>query len=301
MAFSAARWSWTAMALRTVIESAQAASAETRRLSLLYLAGAESPPDWLSRALSAEPDGNDFHITEVMSLAAMLEQLRDAPYDVCLVDEDASDRAASELIGAIRSGANQHQAVIVLSDRDTRQHAAKYLAAGAAAYLSIPRTTSAELICHLRRAEATASTALERDRLQGWWAQRGRQDQQSIQNLLHDEQTLVKTWQERWQAPPPRTLAEVDDAITQQLRPACRDLLEAYLLLGREDLADDVRSFAILLRDTELPLACLLEDYLFALSSLATDRGVRSARHVVDRGHLLLLEILLSWTGKADA
>lgn len=281
------------MNLSTTIQPDEDLAKTPQRLSLLYLSGVESPPDWLSRALRNSVD-IEFRVCEVLSLAAMLEQFREAPYDVALVDEVATDRSPRELMDAVRSGAHHHQAVVVLTDSSDRRRAVDFLAAGAAAYLSARQTTPAELVWQLSRAAEQHRLASEAERLRGWCEGREAQECQAIHKLLEDETALVAALVHDGPAS-----AVVDAAITQRLGQACGDLLQAYLLLGRDEMQSDVRHFAIRLRQTQLPLAHLLSDYLQAVQALVAQRGARSARHVLDRGHLLLLEILLSWTGKA--
>jgi CheY-like chemotaxis protein len=234
---------------------------------------------------------DQIEITETPSFTAGLERLREQDYDVVLLDQDTSRRPAAELIAAIQAGTRPDQAVVVLADGDDRLLAADFLLAGANAYLSLRSTTTRELVCQLQRAARLSQLQAENRRLHSWQQRSGERDQEEVLDCLQEEERLIAQF-------------ATSSGITEFERPPtgrqnCGELLQAYVVMGRGGLDDEVRRLVVGWRAQDRPLAALLADFNAAHHALVQDRGGRSARHVLHRGNLLLLELLLSWTEHA--
>jgi len=267
--------------------------AECPELQVLYILGPTSPQTWLPRAL-AETEFSRIRVVESPSLSLSLERLRETSFDIVLLDQDATPRPAHEVIPAIRCSAHDFQAILVLGESDDLPRAADYLAAGATGYLSLRLTTASELVWQMVLAAERSQLLAENEQLRAWQRRHEEHQQEEILSLL-EEQTSVFAISARLRehrVDPPLTASP---AVVDSLVTACRELLQAYVVMGRGHLAAEVRQLAQQLHASHIPLAELLHRFAQAMQGLIKVRGARSSRHIYDRGNLLLLDLLLQW------
>jgi DNA-binding NarL/FixJ family response regulator len=274
-----------------------AVQAEPTELHLLYVRGPRSPADWLSRALD-DCAPYRVRVVETPSLMLALEQLRTEVFDVVLLDCDTTARAPADVLQAIRCSANEHQAVLILGDDDDRRSAAAYLDEGASGYLSLRLTTPHELLWQVTLAAERGRLLAENQQLRAWQRRQEAHEQQETLKLLDEQQAIFRY------GAPRCDYRGLSDSATESGRSArlagrYRELLQAYVVMGRGQLTAEVERFAAELPRDGLPLSQLLDGFTEALRGLVRDRGGRSARHVYDRGNLLLLELLLKWADRA--
>jgi hypothetical protein len=265
-------------------------------LNVLYIAGPLSPRDWLPKALSDGAAGA-IDVTVTPSLLVGLEHLREQAFDVVVVDRDASDRSAADLMLAIHASTHEHQSVLVLSDHHDRTEAADYLLAGAAGYLLLHLTTIQELIWQLHSAAQLARLQVENQRLRSWQERYREHEQTEVLGLLDEQSQLFAIaagLREHSASSGPL------DAKTESIRlqQAFRELLQAYVVMGRGQLTGEVQDVVNRLHAESHSLAATLHAFTKALRSLVQDRGARTSRHVLNRGNLLLLDLLLKWADR---
>jgi DNA-binding NarL/FixJ family response regulator len=267
-------------------------------LRVLYILGPLSPREWLERALDDGAAGA-VQVTVTPSLNVGLEQLREQAYDVVVIDRDASDRPAADLLSAIQAGTDEHQAVLILADGEDRGEATNYLLAGASGYLGLRHTTTRELVWQLHAAAEQSQLQRDHRRMQTWQSRADQLQQQEVLGLLQEQITRF-TWAARREDPRypgTRTSRETPHDWPQ----TCRELLQAYLVMGQGHLADEVGRLADRLHDKSESLPSLLLAFAQAMHDLVQDRGTRSARHVVHRGNLLLFDLVLAWADRHSA
>jgi DNA-binding NarL/FixJ family response regulator len=263
-------------------------------LDVLYLLGPASPRGWFARALSNQP--TPIEVRDCPSLAVGLEQLRAAPYDVVVLDRDVSDRPPAETMLAIQTSTHELQAVVVLSDDHQRHDAAEFLSGGAAAYLPLRTTTPAELAWQLQAAAERTVLRRENQQLRAWQQRHAEREHEAILELLK-EQAAVFQAAARGDTSTHHT-ALGPPQLADRLREQCRELLQAYIIMGRGHLAGEVRRFTDRLHTEQIPLTEILETLNEAITRQAADRGSRSFRHIFNRGNLLILDVIVQWNAR---
>ena len=261
----------------------------------IYVLGPHSPRGWLDEAL-AQSHHCSYDITETPALSVALDMLREQPFDVVLLDADANDRSLPEVIKTVRGQTHEFQPVLILADGDDRREAGACLEAGAKAFISIKSATNRELAWHVETAAINGHDQRELVRLRSIQQRHAEQQQSELIRLL-DEQISIFTTAANLRRHQDDNGSEAE-ARLPLLIDQCRELLKAYVVMGRGHLADEIHRFANELYDHKIGIAMLLQGFSSAIQELIHDRGTRSARHVYDRGNLLLLDLLLQ---RADA
>ena len=71
-----------------------------------------------------------------------------------------------------------------------------------------------------------------------------------------------------------------------------RELLRAYVVMGAGNLADEMTTLASLLADASVSAQRTMQLHVHVLEELIGSLGNRSARHVMNRADLLVLEVM---------
>jgi hypothetical protein len=71
-----------------------------------------------------------------------------------------------------------------------------------------------------------------------------------------------------------------------------RELLRAYVVMGAGNLADELTTLAALLADAGISAQRTMQLHVRVLEDLIGSLGNRSARHVMTRADLLVLEVM---------
>jgi hypothetical protein len=71
-----------------------------------------------------------------------------------------------------------------------------------------------------------------------------------------------------------------------------REMLRAYVVMGAGNLADEMTTLASLLADASISARRTMQLHLHVLEELVGALGNRSARHVMNRADLLVLEVM---------
>jgi hypothetical protein len=267
-------------------------------LQVLYILGPLSPRDWFERALDDGAAG-DIQVTVTPSLSLGLEQLRERSYEVVVVDRDASDLAATDLLAAIHAGTHEHQAVLILAEGESRVDATDYLLSGANGYLCLRQTTTRELVWQLHAAAEQSRTQRQYQRLQARQSHADQIQKQEVLSLL-EQQISRFTWATR-REDTPRLAADRLTTSPSDGRQSGRELLQAYLVMGQGQMADEVQRLAARIQSRGESLPAALLALAEAMHELVQDRGTRSARHVIDRGNLLMFDLVIAWASRLPA
>jgi hypothetical protein len=207
----------------------------------------------------AESHGPPLIVTEAAGLTAGLARLRSEAFDVVLIDDDVSSSAPRDLLQVIQAASHECQPVMVLADPPQPSAACAYADAGAAGYLSLRQHTAGELICQLARAADAGRWRAEHQSLLRWRDRQQELEERESSEWLEDLSRLVDTWratpvenadlgrggQRRGadlranhgvpRAPPFAASAG------ESLADALRDLMQAYVLMGRGALAAEIK------------------------------------------------------------
>lgn len=81
--------------------------------------------------------------------------------------------------------------------------------------------------------------------------------------------------------------------LPEQLLRHYRELLRTYVIMGSGNLAEELQSLAELLVGAGLSARQTMQLHLRCLEELVHGLGSRSTRHVMTRGDLLILEVMV--------
>lgn len=281
-------------------------------LDILYVLGPDSPGGWLAHALATEQKSDEFRVTEVTSLGLALEQLRLAPYDVVVIDDDAPDCRPHTAIQAVTSVTRDEQAVLVFSAGSSRAEASEFLRSGATSFISLPATTPSELICQLEAAARRDREATELQRLRAWHEQHAQHEQERNLTLMNVQASLIESYQNK--AYPHSVIGDPSRHVTydeagfnshsaerhDSMIDDCRDLIRTYVLMGHGGLREEIDRFVQQHRDLGLSAPIMAMQVTRVIYELIRSRGKRSSSHVLHRGNQLLLDLLLTWSDAVE-
>ncbi len=91
----------------------------------------------------------------------------------------------------------------------------------------------------------------------------------------------------------PRTNAEPTKCdLPERLVTHYREMLRAYVVMGVGNLVDEMAGLASLLADADISAQRTMQLHVHVLEELIGSLGNRSARHVMNRADLLVLEVM---------
>ena len=277
------------------------------RIRALYITGRQNSGAWLADAFAAECTSHLIfeEATDAIDAAA---RLRDEPFDVVFINHLPGEFDALEFLEAVRVGGFE-EAVLVLGTPSERVMAAVAYEAGADAYLCVENTTTRALLWTVGWAIQRHELLRENHRLQQLQQQRLEQEHQEAARLLADQRQMVQELevlagdQKMEVAGLPSARDELDRVpatmspeglkLPSQLVGFYREMLRAYVIMGAGNLSAEMNSLAELLvaADVSAQQAMLL--HVRVLEEQVRGLGSRSARHVMVRADLLILELMI--------
>lgn len=273
-----------------------ALSATRSRLRLLLVVADGEQAERLGEALQSEGTSRVEFDTAIGATVA-LEALRVEAYDALLAIHLTDRLDTISLAEALRA-AGDDTPLVVLGDQPAIELEADCWAAGADAYCHAPQATPRHLLWLLIR--AIEQRELARDN------RRYRQAEQSRLSLEHDETERLLSEQralidELEGLPSLATDRPVllditplaTNAIPSSLAERYRELLRAYVVMGAGGLTDEMRRLAETLAADGCGAPQLMELHLETLGKQVEGLGNRSARHVMTRADLLVLEVMV--------
>jgi DNA-binding response OmpR family regulator len=263
------------------------------RMRVLFITGRQRTGGWLAEAFAAD-SAAEVQLYEAEGTASGLARLRDEVFDAVLISHDGQSLNAFEVLDAIRAGSSDEQPILVLGEQRYEELADLCFESGADAYVCVHSTTVRTLIWQLARATERHQLLAENRRLQQECRHRQELEQDEATRLLRQQQALICSADEPADGP---TAARPGGVPRTDLPPSLiahyRDLLRAYVMMGSGNLARELNALAGLLvaAGATAPEAMLL--HLGVVEETIRGLGTRSARHVMNRADLLILELLL--------
>jgi len=262
------------------------------RLRVLHLAASQRSGGWLAEALALDRAA-EVTLVEVHGPTEGLTRLRDEAFDAVLVSHEPGEIDALELLAALRAGGTD-EPLVVLGRESEFDFASACHEAGADAYVCVPATTTRMLLWLLARAVERHRLIRENRRLVQAERQRLRLEHGEAQRLLDQQRRLI------------RDLAPPGDAQEETRAPGAgprelpaglvshyRELLRAYVIMGSGNLAAEMATLAEMLASADVSAPRTVEMHLGVLEELVRGLGNRSARHVMARADLLVLEVIV--------
>ncbi|MGQ9574819.1 MAG: hypothetical protein ACUVUC_05840 [Thermoguttaceae bacterium] len=278
-------------------------------MRVLFLASRQRTGGWLAEAFAAD-SACEVILEEAAGSAAGLARLRDETFDAVLVSHEPGELDALELIEGYRAG-GADEPIVVLGNQSEQEMAALAFEVGADGYLCAHTATTRALIWLLARAIQRHQLIRENRRLNLAERQRLQREHEEAERLLAEQRALICELEAlQNQAGASQSSSGLADKPpqgpdTQQAPPRLpvglpaglidhyRELLRTYVIMGSGNLAAELRRLAGLLATAGVSAQQAMHLHLSVLEELVHGLGTRSTRHVMTRGDLLALEIMM--------
>lgn len=282
-------------------------------LRLLFITGSHRTGDWLTEAF-AHDSAVHTSIEEALGMANGLARLRDEAFDAVLATHEPGQLDGLDLAEALRGGGSE-EPLILLGAQSEQEVMPLAFEAGADAYVCVNTTTTRSLIWIVARAIERHRLIRENRRLAHTEQHRLQQEHHETQRMLDEQRSLIRdleavvesteassTTDRRRIATQPATNDEADaDApyapkpldLPEPLVRHYHELMRAYVIMGSGNLGDDMSRMAELMADAEISAPETMQLHVSVLEEMVKGLGTRSARHVMTRADLLVLEVMV--------
>lgn len=272
------------------------------RMRVLFITGPQRTGSWLAEAFSAD-SASDVELVEAMGIAQGLGRLRDELFDAVLVSHEQEGVDALEVLDAIRAGSSDDQPIIVLGEPSEQEMGALCFEANGDAYVCVHTTTTRTLIWQVARAIERHTLIAENRRLQQSHRQRLRLEHGEAHRLLQQQRAMIDHLTEISRDDPTQlgetvgnhlpTPGGLPDGVPAELTCHYRELLRAYVIMGSGNMAEEMNRLAELLASAAITAQQAMLLHLQVLEELIAGLGSRSARHVMNRADMLILEVMI--------
>ena len=277
------------------------------RMRVLYVTSYQRTGSWLADALASQRESKVL-LEEAVGGAAGMERLRDELFDAVLISHDPPELDGLDLVEGIRTGGGD-EPLILLGAASEQEMIAPAFQAGASDYVCAGASSSRMLIWTVARAIERTHIARENQRLLESGRQRIAQEHEEASRLLAQQRTLLGNLEalcrlhdlESASDSPAASLQRetiysargVTPRLMAQLTEHYTELLRAYVIMGSGNLAEELGVLAELLASAGVPARQVMLMHLDVLDDVMRGLGSRSARHVLNRANLLVLEVML--------
>jgi CheY-like chemotaxis protein len=256
-------------------------------MRVLFITGPDRTGGWLAEAFASD-SASEVLLEEAIGVAAGLARLRDELFDAVLISHDGRSLDALEFLDAIRTGSSDEQPIIVLGQQSEQQMADLCFESGADAYLCVNSTTTRTLIWQVARATERYRLINENRRLEQDYRHRLRLEEGEADRLLSQQRSLIAG--RTHEGPPTDTAGDLPESLVEHYR----ELLRAYVVMGAGNLKDELIALADLLVAAGMTACDAMTLHLHILEEMIGGLGSRSARHVMNRADLLILEMMFN-------
>ncbi len=270
------------------------------RVRLLYVTPLGQPGDWLRDVFESETAAR-FDFDEAIGVANGMARMRDEAYDIVLVSHTPGVLDSLAFVEALRT-ADQELAVVVLGTASVAELEPLAFAAGADAYCCATSTTTRSLLWLFARAIEHRSLLSENHRLVEAQRQRLASEHREAQQLLAQQRSLVAELQQieadepgsdsltgEWR-PKPDAMRQV---VPSELIDRYRELMQTYVVMGSGNLAGEMTTLVDRLAARDIAAQAVMQMHIDVLETMVVGLGNRSARHVMTRADLLLVELVV--------
>ena len=272
------------------------------RMRVLFVTGDQRTGAWLAEAFAAD-SASEVVLEESVGMAAGLARLREDVFDAVLISHEPGELDATELLEALRAGNGDEQPTVVLGEQSEQEMNALCYEVGADVYVCVNTTTTRALIWHVARSMERHRLIAENRRLLYEQRHRLQLEHEEATRLLEQQRGLIDDLQkmchrdeldENGSTP---GAAPIDPALPEQLVMHYRELLRAYVIMGSGNLSEEMVRLAELLTSAGVTPQQAMHMHLHVLEQVIQGLGSRSARHVMNRADLLILEVMINLCG----
>ncbi len=271
------------------------------RLKVLYVTTLHRSSQWLTEAFASD-SAAVVVVKETVGVTAGLALLRDEVFDVVVVYHEPGVLDALDFVEGLRTGGHE-EPMIVLGDEPPQSFEALVYEVGGDAYCSMKQTTTRSLLWEFSRAIRRYEMVRENRRLVEAERQRLASEHAEAERLLAEQRSLLGELE---------SIDGGDVADTEVLgtdlgvanaastyrhpMPASlvshyRSLLQTYVVMGSGNLSDEMDALAEVLIDGQVSAQQVMQLHVEVLECMIHGLGRRSARHVMNRADLLVLEV----------
>jgi CheY-like chemotaxis protein len=250
-----------------------------RQMRVLLVTTAAHRGRALAEAL-ADDRATHVLLDEALGSAAGMAQLREQVYDAVLVSHEPDLLDALQFVDGLRAGGGD-EPVLIFGSAPHEELDALCYEVGADGYVREGATSTRTLLWLLSRAIERCGLLRENRRLSQAERHRQRLEQQEAERLLQEQSALA--------ALDPASAGQLPDDVARHYR----ELLKAHVMMSSGNLASELELLAGWLRDQGCSAGQAVQLHVDTLDQLIRRLGSRSARHVMNRANLLLIELLL--------
>ncbi|MDA1053793.1 MAG: hypothetical protein O3C40_25370 [Planctomycetota bacterium] len=254
------------------------------QIRALFVTGTTRVSGWLADAVAAD-SASEVLLQETAGMAGGLARLRDEIFDVVLVSHEAG-LDSLEFLDALRGGAGDEQAIVVLGEPSEQEMAALCYEAGAEAYVCLHTATTRALLWIVARAIERVRLIAENRRLEQTKRRRLHTEHDEATRVLREQLAIIDG------SSMEATLAEPD--FPPSLTARYHELLRTYIIMGAGNLADEISQLVDQIVACGLTSRQAMQLHLRVLADLLDGLGNRSTRHVMTRADMLILEVMIN-------
>jgi len=292
---------------------ATAAGGLPPRMKVLSITTPDRTGGWLTEAFAAD-SASKILLDEVVGAAAGLARLRDEVFDAVLVSHEPGVLDALDLVEGLRAGGNE-EPMILLGKVPSQQIDALCYEVGADDYCCVTETTVRGLLWKFARAIERHQLVRENRRLVQAEQQRLQQEHLEAERLLGQQRALIADLEGLHEGEHTSDVQDgrsVGGCLAQSAAAAVdgplelngplelpeplvshyREMLRAYVIMGAGNLVEEMAELAELLALSGVSAQRAMQLHVQVLEELVQGLGNRSARHVMNRADLLVLEVM---------
>ncbi|MFO7907457.1 MAG: hypothetical protein ACQESR_13655 [Planctomycetota bacterium] len=272
------------------------------RMRVLFIAGAARTGGWLAEAFAAD-SVSDVDLVEVAGMAVGVSKLREELFDAVLVSHETDGLDAFEVLDAIRAGSSDDQPIIVLGEQTEQQMAPLCFESNGDAYICVHTTTTRTLVWQMARAIERHALIADNRRLRQSHRHRVQLEHREANQLLQQQRALINNLNEICREDvggardaveeKPQTPSGPPQGLPGALASHYRELLRAYVIMGSGNMSDEMGRLAELLASAAITPQQAMLLHLHVLEEMISGLGNRSARHVMNRADMLILEVMI--------
>lgn len=274
-------------------------------MRVLFVSTSQRRGAWLTAAFATD-SAVEVTVEEVVGMTAGMARLREEMFDAVLVSHEPGVLDALDFAEALRGGGSE-EPLVLLGEQSEQETAPLSYEAGADAYVCVNTTTTRSLIWILSRAVERHRLIREHRRLAQAEQHRLQSEHNETQRLLDEQRSLLRDLEsfvpkttgdaiaaEDGECPStgsPQSAAPLD--LPPMLIAHYHELMRSYVIMGSGNLGDDMGRIAELMADAGITAPETMQLHVCVLEAMVQSLGARSARHVMARADLLILEVMV--------
>ena len=259
---------------------------------------------WLAEAFASD-SASRVLLDEAIGVNDGLTRMRDELFDVIFINHVPGEIDALELVEGFRAGGSA-EPMLVLGVPSEQEMAAMAYEAGADAYVCIGTTTTRTLLWLAARAIERHELIRENRRLHQLERQRLEHEHQEASRLLSQQRSLIRQLES---IPTDGLDLQADSSVTSQTTPSLsssqflslpaqllshyREMLRGYVIMGAGNMSEEMTALSQMLVSAGVSAQQVMLLHVQALEELVRSLGNRSARHVLSRADLLILDVII--------